>query len=441
MRLRLTDGTTTVMLSGTSPVVGATYFPQPPDLDEAQPAGWRETVTETAEISLAGTASAIRTTQTTIERLLEGARVRQRTGAGPRVYVEYEAVTGDDWYRSEVLTGRLVWSQQPAARRLSDATAKVMVSVMWTRRYYWEGPETQLQLTSSANGTPTTGYVTVYNNDDANAATTNWMGIAAAQVGGTLPSPLKLEIVQADVTQRAWRDIYLANDAFADPTGLAPFLLGSQASGGATVMWTGAISHTTDRWVWNLSAARLEDYAGRYWRVLVAPSAVFSACYLKAWVKAHDGGLYEALWEGDEVYADDNIVYDLGAVPLPPGGFDTSLGNIALTISIRAAATGSGAIDFVQVTPQGLGQYRVVRQYAFERAQNDKLIDDGIEELCYIVDAATGKRWRQVRPEGRALMVWPNRTQRLRLLMSGYGYETTWTTKVKAWYRPRVTTI
>lgn len=443
MNLRLTDGTTTVVLSGTSPVLGATYFPQTPEIDEQQESGWRTTVTETAEISLSGTATNIRATQTAIERLLEHARVRQRTEAGPKVFVEYEAVTGDPYYRSEVLTGRLMWSQNPGLRRLSDATPKVMFSVMWTRRWFWEGAETQLALTASGTGTATTSAVTVYNNDDASASATNWIGIASTQVAGTLPAPLKIEIKQADVTTRAWRDIYLANDVWADPTGLDPFLLGSEATGGATVSWTGAVAHTTDRWVWDLSAGKLTDFAGRWWRILVAPSGNFTGnVYLKAWIKAHDGGVYDAIWEGDEVWtANDNVIYDLGSAPIPPGGYDAALGNVALVVTVRASETGSGAIDFVQVTPQGWGQYRTVRIPAFQRAQNDLLVDDGIEELCYVVDVASGTRFRQARPEGQPLQVWPNRTQRLRLLMSGLGWENTWTFAVRAWYRPRVVTI
>lgn len=444
MNLRLTDGTTTVVLSGTSPVLGATYFPQTPEIDEQQESGWRTTVTETAEISLNGTATAIRATQVAIERLLEAARVRQRSQAGPKVFVEYEAVTGDTYYRSEVLAGRLMWSQNPPLRRLSDATPKVMFSVMWTRRWFWEGAETQISLTASGTGSPTTSAVTVYNNDDATAAATNWIGIASTQIVGTLPAPLKIEIKQADASSRAWRDVYLANDAFADPTGLDPFLLGSEATGGVTASWTGATAHTTaERYVWDLSAAKLTDFAGRWWRVLAVVAVTYSdpVVYMKAWIKAHDGGVYDAIWEGDEVLlTGGNGIYDLGAAPIPPGGYDAALGNVALVLTVRSSGANVTTMDFVQVTPQGWGQYRSIRIPAFTRPQNDLLIDDGIEELCYVVDVASGTRFRQARPEGLPLMVWPNRTQRLRLLMSGVSM-TSYTFAVRAWYRPRVVTI
>lgn len=440
MNLRITDGTTTVNLNSTSPVLGATYFPQPPELDEG---GFAQDVTETAEVTLEGTASNIRSTVTSVERLLELARVRQRTRMGPRVYVEYQAVDGDDYYRSEILNGRATWSANPGARRLSDTTPKVQVGFTWQRRGWWEGALTQLQLTSSANGTPTTGYVTLYNKDDATASETNWIGIAAAQVAGSLPAPLKLELVQNDATARAWREIYLANNVFADPANMDPFLLGSEATGGATANWTGASTHATRRFTWELSTTLLADTAGRYFRILVAPASSITAnTYVKAWVVAYVGSTYQVLWEGDEVLSSGSEILDLGSMPLPPGGYDTERTNIALQLSVRNAGSGSMEVDFVQLTPADWGQYRQVVQLGYSTSQNDALIDDGIEELTYYYDAAAGKHFSVMRPLGMPLHVWPNQTQRLRVLINGGGgFAPSWTMKAKAWYRPRVMSI
>ena len=82
MNVRLTDGTTTVNLNSTSPVQGCTYFPAPPD---ATPDGWAEEVSETCEVLLIGTASAIRATVNAIERLFESARQRLRTHSGVKL--------------------------------------------------------------------------------------------------------------------------------------------------------------------------------------------------------------------------------------------------------------------------------------------------------------------------------------------------------------------
>lgn len=441
MNLRITDGTTTVNLNSTDPVQGATYFPTAPDFDED--AGYAAEVTETAEVLLSGTASSIRSTVTSIEQLFELARVRQRTKMGPRVYVEYQAVSGDDYYRSEILNGRVQWSQNPGARRLSDTTPKVQIGVHLRRRGWWEGALTQLSLTSSANGTPTTGYVTLYNKDDATASQTNWIGIASSQVDGSLPAPLKIEVAQADASARAWRDIYLANNAFADPGNMDPFLLGSEALSGATANWTGSSTHSVKRFVWQLGTTLLADTTGRYFRVLVAPAAsITSGSYVKAWVLAYVSTSYQTLWEGDEVLASGAEVLDLGAMPLPPGGYDTALTNIALAISVRSETTGSMQVDFVQLTPADWGQYRHVVQLGYDTSQNDGLIDDGIEELTYYNDAAAGTHFSIMRPYGMPLYVWPNRTQRLRVLINGgSGFAASWTMKAKAWYRPRTVTI
>lgn len=440
MNLRITDGSTTVNLNQTSPVLGATYFPQAPEFDAG---GTARDVTETAEVLLAGTASAIRSTVTNVERLLELARVRQRTRMGPRVYVEYQAVTGDDYYRSEILNGRATWSPNPGARRLSATTPKVLVAFHWRRRGWWEGALTQLALTSSANGTATTGYVTLYNNDAATPSQTNWIGIAAAQVGGSLPAPLKLELVQNDATARAWRDIYLANNAFADPAGMDPFLLGSAAVSGATANWGSATTHATKRFIWQLGTGKLADAAGRYFRVLVAPAAsITTGTYVKAWVMAYVGASYQTLWEGDEVLSAGAEILDLGAMPLPPGGYDVERTNIAVALSVRAAGAGSMQVDFVQLTPADWGQYRHVVQLGYDTDQNDALIDDGIEEQTYFYDAALSKHLSIMRPLGLPLYVWPNRTQRLRALINGGGgFAPSWTMRAKAWYRPRVMTI
>lgn len=442
MNLRLTDGTTTVNLNDlVSPNNGATYFPAPPDTDKE---GWAETVTETAEVTLLGTASAIRSYVNSLERLFESARQRLETHAGARLYVEYQAVTGDDYYRSEILYGRLVWSENPAARRLSDTTVRAQIAIHWTRRHFWEGALTQLSLTSSANGTPTTSAVTLYSNDDATPSQTNWIGIANTQVGGTLPAPLKLELAQGDATARAWRTFYLANNVYSNPTAMDPFLLGSEAVGGAAASWTPSSDHSnTLRWVWLLPASQLADLAGRYWRVIVALDPDGDGdWYLKPWVTAAVSGVYQTLWEGDEVYISGATnLYDLGALPIPPGGYDAGKANVALNFSVRDAAAGGGTVDFVQFTPTRPGMFRKVTQLGFSISQNDALVDDGPEGLLYFQAAGDGHHELIYRGENEPLHVWPGITQRLRVLVTGSSFTAGWSLKARAWYRPRRLTV
>lgn len=449
MNVRLTDGTTTVNLNSTSPVQGCTYFPSPPD---AAAEGWAEEVSETCEVLLIGTAAAVRATVNSIERLFETARQRRESGSGARLYVEYQAVTGDTYYRSEILYGRLVWSEAPAARRLGDTTPRVQVAIHWTRRHFWEYACTSggdytpiaIALTSSANGSPVTTPVTLYSNDDATAAQTNWIGIANTQVIGTLPAPIKLKLAQADATSRAWRNFYLANNVFSDPTGMDPFLLGSEAEGGTpdASSWATAIDHSQNDWVWHIPDAQLADLAGRYWRALIAFSVTDGGgWYARADIAAESGGVYQTLWEGDEVYISSTGLYDLGAMPIPPGGYDTGAGNIALKVTVRAGSSGNGTVDFVQFTPTQPGMFRKIVQLGYTTPQNDLLVDDGPEGLTYYEDGSTGAHYLIMRAEGEPLHVWPGITQRLRVLVAGSTWTAGWKLTAQAWYRPRFITV
>ena len=90
--LNISDGTTTVTLSGTSPVVGCTYFPFTPE----RKGGTYEDVTETAQVTLTGTAANIRTSVNSIERLLSWASLRQAGGSNAKVYVNYTPLTSSE---------------------------------------------------------------------------------------------------------------------------------------------------------------------------------------------------------------------------------------------------------------------------------------------------------------------------------------------------------
>ena len=91
MLLQLTDGTTTITLSGTAPVLGCTYYPQTPQRQR----GELQSVTETAEVNLRGTAAAIRATDNAIAVLLRKAQERQKSGIGDRVFALYKPVDSD----------------------------------------------------------------------------------------------------------------------------------------------------------------------------------------------------------------------------------------------------------------------------------------------------------------------------------------------------------
>jgi len=382
-----------------------------------------------------------------VEKLLDSARRRQERGVGERVWLEYEAISGDGYYRSEVLDGRVQWDPNPMLRRLSDATPVARVGVHVTRRFYWEGELAQIPLASSGTGgTPGTAPATAYNDDNANPAETNYLTIAGTAVAGVLPSPLKLEIVQAEASACDWKNIYIANAVFGSPLTMTRFLRGGQAAGaGATVNWSGSSDHSTGRYIWDLSDTLLSDLGGRYWRLLMVFSMLSADIAVKPTVYGKRGAAYSPLWEGDEAAQPltRTAIWDLGAVPLPPSGYDVDSTAISLGLSIRCETGGSATLDFIQFTPTEWGEYRRIYQSpTFSLTQGEAVVDDGPEETVYLQGTAGGHQ-PYFRAFGPPVHVWPGRSQRLSVLFDEYdpGFVAGSTFTARAWHRPRRLTV
>ena len=199
MILRLTDGTDTVSLVG-GPIYRVEYVPRGSKLAtvEYEPGATadggevaaiaRPNVVESCRISaVEDTGDNLRVTLQSIEALFETAIEYQNRRGGSPVYVEFAAEDDDDVYRSEILYGTL----EPGSETLSLwADAAVEATLIWKRRFYWEGPEAELSL-SNTHGSGTGG-VTIYNHyDDAHE---NFVDITGTDVGGVLLAPVRLAL-------------------------------------------------------------------------------------------------------------------------------------------------------------------------------------------------------------------------------------------------------
>jgi hypothetical protein len=154
--LRLTDGTTTLTLSGSGAYLGATYFP-------TSQAG-AERLTESAVVILEGTADAVRAAAQAVDLLLRQAPERKRIGAPP-VYVEFRPLDSGEIRRAEVFDGFGQWAQPPAERYLGGTLNTVRLTVTFERTAAWQGAEVEIPLASSVH-TERTGGVTVTGSAD-----------------------------------------------------------------------------------------------------------------------------------------------------------------------------------------------------------------------------------------------------------------------------------
>ncbi len=439
--LSITDGTTTVSLSGTSPVRGCTYFPQTAQYRNGE---WQQ-VTEQADVNLTGTAAAIRTAINSIETLLQAAQLRQQTGMGDRVYVTF-APLSETAYRSEIYDGRVVWSTDPGLRRLGDTNPTVQVAVIWTRAPGWDGAETQAQL--SANGQAASTSARTITNNPAGA---NWIQAAAAQITGDMPTPCRLELTNTSGGAQAYRKLFLNVNAFSDPANLVYYLQaeavvsGGSSSADATCSggnkWSVTLSTTPTTYQWTLPQADMQRTKGRRARIIARVVGIPGATYVRP--KILDGAGAQVLWSGDELYLGsltDTVLLDLGIVPLPPGGYGASYAAQRLGLEMRSSGAPTPVFDVFQLTM--VDSYRYMELASVSVANNATVVVDGIEGRNYISASSV---WTPLATSfGEPLMLYPgviNRIHALYEIAATAGVPITGTFGALLYYRPRRLTV
>lgn len=452
----LTDGTTTISLT-TSGIMLENYGMAAPQSELDQPAP--VSVTDTVDIYISGaTGAAVQTAARALDALLAQAIRRRAERTGPRVYVQAQLDSDTGVWRSELLNGRMELQEDA----LAVWANKLARGTLYLERVpYWEGPETGIPL-ANGNGTwdgsSATG-LAVYNCNDASGTApnkrNNYVQIAATDVVGALPAPVKLELKNAIGSSETWANFYLANNAFSDPANLTTILEGEARVSGGTVTVNGNCSggnvtrfatYSTGTGIWTISAATLQKTQGRWFRLLAnvyyrTTTTVIETMQASLW----DSASVAALWRGPQVAINranvsDRPLIDLGLVPLPPAAYDASFGALRLQVDLAVASgTGTTDIDFLQLTP--VDSYRVLAIKAIAVANNALVVDNGIDGLAYVEDG--GVRYPYLQPGSAPLLVYPGKLQRIYVLADRPGATSDITNKwlARLWFRPRRVTL
>jgi hypothetical protein len=430
--LSITDGSTTFSLSTTNAYLQK-YVPV-----EAQPG--EQSVGESVELTFyAASTSAMMTAIQTLQRLLDGIRRRQAWGVGPVVYLNFQPDGDATTWRSEMLDARLEYSEDTLS---VYPQAKMPATLVLTREPYWEGALTQIPLTNGSASNNTSG-ITIYNHDDGGANHDNYVQIAAADVAGSLPTPVKLELTNNVGSTQNWKQIWLANNAFSDPANFTHILEGeTQVVGGSTgsnadssnSSYATITINTQDVHQWTLSAALLQDAQGYDFHLLARFRSVNGTVYIRPAIYDSSGNY--ALWQGDEtqVTLTSDAIVDLGVCPLPPGGYSTAYGAQRLYWGLRSASSVVVQTDFIALFPANT--FRKLRMLS-TTANGVKVTDDQPEGRAYSV--ASSVETPNIAVSGMPLTVFPNQVQRLYFLWSYFDLSASISTtmSVKAWYRPR----
>lgn len=441
--ISLTDGTTTVNLYDT-----AAAFVKAEGWEMATSGVGPQAEPEVSDsLELLIQASSVANLQTavrTIEGLLVSADRRQRTGLGARVYLQVQLDGEASAWRSEVLAGKLEVPQ--ATDQWGGLKIEGVLAV--TRRNFWEGARTQLALTNS-NGTNDTTGLTIYNHDDGGTGHDNYVQVAAASVTGAMPAPVEIELKHTTGSSVNFSNIYLANNAFADPANFAHIIEGeSRDSGYGTITADAncsngnynAVSFSTSATAsmqFALSSTLLQDTVGRYFRLLARFVTLSVGSLMQARIMDPTGTV--VLWAGPEVQQSSAVnhpLFDLGALPFPPGGYSTAWGALKLSLLFSTTTGASVAqLDFVQLTPTD--SVRHLRMRGTPIANNDLVVDDGIEGAAYA--SSGGAYYPLASPRNEPLMVYPGQLQRILVLADegSNAVNIARTFAVRMWYRPR----
>jgi hypothetical protein len=438
----ISDGTTTFSLVATNcAVVAPGYTPSAGD-------GKSPTVTESIPLMLyAATASAMQTAIGTLERLLDDVRRRAQRHTGPKVYLTVQLDSDAAAWRTELVDARLelkenslqVWAQ-----------AKMDATLYIERLPYFEGASVQIPLTN-ANGTNDTTGLTIYNHNDGGTGHDHYAAIVGTDITGNLPAPIKFELTNTTGSSQTYYQLFVSNNVFNDP--------GSFASSGIleaeTVIVSGYgtegsnadssngkyITHTgTGDWnmLFEVAQGVVADCAGYPFHILVRfrtpPSGYCSASLITATGSA-------VLDRGDEInvgalYQD---LADFGALYIPPGGYSTAWAAHRLKLAFRTDGEATAEVDFIALFPAY--SFREIKTHAISIANGDTIVDDGPEGRAYMSVGGYEQPW--LLALGSPVYVWPGRTQRLYFLWSlaDHTAPVAQTFTVKAWYRPRRSTV
>lgn len=433
--LNITDGITTQNLSSVDCFL-LEYSPKTARDGESS-------VVDAIEVQFYSTSPAnVRTVKQEIEQMFTTARLRQARRKGRKVFLNFTLQSNATVYRSEILDGAI--DLLPDSVHEAGSSNIIRARVLVTRRFFWEGPRTQIQI-SNDGGTQTTAGLTIYNHDDGDSGHDDHVKIFSNFATGVLPAPLEIQWENTGGF-RQLRNLYIANYLIETATNTL-YLEGEagSASGGSNTANAGysggsyisfSVSTGGSTISWTLTASRLQtlDRPVR----LLAKFEYSNTVYAKWWLET--GGVKVTPVTPEVKFASQDNLQDLGVLPVPPGGYQSDWADMTLVLQLRAASTHTVKCDFVKLMP---ADELMHRELAFlttlDIDANDVVIDDGIENILVLQSNTTiiGKL-PVLSSRGDPVHIYPGRENWITFSWDGNSFSPLWTAAVKLFYRPRL---
>jgi hypothetical protein len=436
--LSLVYGGTTVALAAGDYRIRE-YVPRPADPGA-------ETVEETAVIQITGSSlAAMQADIRAIELAFERARLRQDGKSFVQVFIQFQGDSESALWQSEVMGGRVI--PPDTALGADWANRVIEVGVIWSRAPFWEAASWTALSLANDNGSGTSGVV-VYNNADGTGSSptkkVHHVNIAAANVAGNLPAPVKLRLTgqfrkimifqQADLAGLG--RITAPISEFEDWAGF--YSGGSSASATCSGGLYLVFNHPGGSWETLYDDIDLSLYKGGYHRILArVPSTALATVKMYLQIGHQEGT--PLFLETTPTVFDDAGVIDLGNVRLPPGrdrlpGSGT-IDNFRFWLNVYADSAITIQFDVLYMIP--VDSFMMITSLGQGVGATERLVwSEGFDDNLYKEIAATGLGVRNnFETEGGGIWLTPGVDQCLHFVQPQATIATSVT--VEAWYKPR----
>ncbi len=468
--IKITYGSTEINLNSGSNVL-LEYTPKSPNIstidtnDTLKDGGERtnisrRNVTESATFLLnpsigtssGSSASAMQRTIRSINGAFHVAETRQEKKLGNRVYIEVQPDGATSSLRSEILSGRVSLTNKSLGRHWTSGSSTEIV-LGWTRRHYWEGELSSVNM-SNPHGPTDTTTASLYNHNDEDGYY-NYADISVSAIDSDIPTPAIVKFRNKNSTYKL-RKIWISNNIFSSPSSFDYVLQGQDTTIGASVSndnWSGsgygesastAGDTEIDLFTWTLTGSQLEHAGGNYFKafgrfVLLPPSNIYYR-----W-KMTSAGI--TIWKGEQMIpeAPHNRIKDLGLLKIPPW----QILNIPNIQSASLTLTGQKSGGFIRVTVDFMNlfstdSFRDIQIYHSYPDQYETIVDDGINNITYIEDSSGNNIRSGIRKGANAIYLYPARKQRIQALLlsaTTFNADLDHETDLEIQYRPRIITL
>lgn len=445
IQLDITDGTTTVTFT-TAPNYLLEFSPRTPEIRtrfaEAvgidggeQDSADYENVTDSFHVQMGGSTATIRFAVQSLHIMFDKAR-RYRAGDGtPTVYIRFRPDGAESLYRSQILSGRVVWDQDALGYMFLNAVIEITVIV--TRRFYWENNaerEIRLGLAElSSVGAYATGGIAIRNHLDATAGHANAVELEplteldAIAIAGDSRPVVRVELYNSTASS-TFGTIYLSHEILREgaagmttmyegenATGIPSSQSDGNSSGGnfGRMTWSGSTEQ--DIAEWQLPTGVLAAGAGKWFKAMArfANTFAYTDLWLRLKLQIYSNVVYQSQ---KQLMAASYKLQSIGSLPIPPslGGLGT-LSNISMILQATRTAGGSSTIDLDFMQMFALDGWRKYTPLNAGLANTNTLKDDGMNGKLYSLEG--GDNLSRYTAEGTPpLLATSGVVQRLRVL-------------------------